>query len=148
MYPWEAGPDGTETTPRFAYQNALFENHVNGDVALAEWQYYLATGDRSWASQSGYPVIRDTADFWTTRVTSNAPKDRYEIGKVVSVIESEIGVNETRIRTPRRRRTSTSPPSPPRRSANPRTRNGPRSAASSICRAERFCSTITRSSFR
>jgi trehalose/maltose hydrolase-like predicted phosphorylase len=93
MYPWEAGPDGAETTPRFAYQNALYENHVNGDVALAEWQYFLATRDRGWLEQYGYPVIRDTAEFWTSRVTYDRQKDRYEIGKVVSVKESLIGVS-------------------------------------------------------
>ena len=63
MYPWEAGPDGAETTPRFAYQNALSENHVNADVALAAWQYFLATGDRAWLETYGYPIIHDTADF-------------------------------------------------------------------------------------
>ncbi len=93
MYPWEAGTDGVETTPRFAYQNALYENHVNGDVALAQWWYYLATGDREWLAQSGYPVIRDTADFWVSRVKFNPSKARYEIGGVVSVNESLIGVS-------------------------------------------------------
>lgn len=94
MYPWEAGPDGAETTPRFAYQNALYENHVNADVALAEWQYFLATGDRKWLEAYGYPIIHDTADFWTSRVTYNKNKDRYEIHGVVSVDESKIGVTD------------------------------------------------------
>ena len=93
MYPWEAGPDGAETTPRFAYQNALRENHVSADVALAEWQYYLATGDRAWLERYGFPVIRDTAEFWTSRVRFNRRKDRYEVGNVVSVKESDIGVS-------------------------------------------------------
>ncbi len=94
MYPWEAGPDGVETTPRFAYQNALYENHVNADIALAEWQYFLATGDRNWLEAYGYPIIHDTADFWTSRVTYNKDKDRYEIHGVVSVDESKIGVTD------------------------------------------------------
>jgi len=94
MYPWESGPDGTETTPRFAYQNALYENHVNADVALAAWQYFLATGDREWLASYGYPIIHDTADFWTSRVTYNKDKNRYEIHGVVSVDESKIGVTD------------------------------------------------------
>ncbi len=93
MYPWEAGPDGQETTPRFAYQNALYENHVNGDVALAAWQYFLATGDHDWLERYGMPIIRQTAEFWTSRVTYNRDRKRYEIGKVVSVNESLIGVD-------------------------------------------------------
>lgn len=44
MYPWESDELGQETTPKFAYQNALYEIHVTGDVELAQWQYYLATG--------------------------------------------------------------------------------------------------------
>jgi|HubBroStandDraft_6_1064221.scaffolds.fasta_scaffold22794_1 trehalose/maltose hydrolase-like predicted phosphorylase len=94
MYPWEAGPDGAETTPRFAYQNALQENHINADVALAEWQYFLATGDRKWLDSYGYPIIHDTADFWISRVTYNKDMDRYEIHGVVSVDESKIGVTD------------------------------------------------------
>ncbi len=93
MYPWEAGPDGAETTPRFAAQNATSEIHVTGDVALAQWQYYLATGDRQWLAQYGYPVIRETADFWASRVAYNQAKDRYEIPNVVSYVESMIGVD-------------------------------------------------------
>ncbi len=93
MYPWEASPDGVESTPRFAYQNALYENHVNAAVALAAWQWYLATGDRDWLSRYGYPMIRDTADFWVSRVNYNQAMDRYEISHVVAVKESDIGVN-------------------------------------------------------
>ena len=48
-YPWEADERGDETTPHFAAQNASSEIHVNGDVALAQWQYYLATGDSALA---------------------------------------------------------------------------------------------------
>ncbi len=93
MYPWEAGPDGAETTPRFAGQNAKYENHINGDVALAAWQYWLASGDRQWLEHDCWPILRDTADFWVSRVSYNAKLKRYEIGKVVAVNESLIGVN-------------------------------------------------------
>jgi trehalose/maltose hydrolase-like predicted phosphorylase len=92
MYPWEAGPDGAESTPRFAGQNAKYENHINGDVALAAWQYWLATGDREWLQHDCWPILRDTADFWVSRVAYNARDKRYEIGNVVAVNESLIGV--------------------------------------------------------
>jgi len=93
MYPWEAGPDGVEATPRFAGQNAKSENHVNGDVALAAWQYWLATGDHNWLEHDAWPILRDTADFWVSRVTYNAPLHRYEVGNVVAVNESLVGVS-------------------------------------------------------
>jgi trehalose/maltose hydrolase-like predicted phosphorylase len=93
MYPWEAGPDGAEATPRFAGQNAKYENHINGDVALAAWQHWLATGNRQWLEHNCWPILRDTADFWVSRVSCNSRARRYEIGKVVAVNESLIGVN-------------------------------------------------------
>src|SRR5260221_10674475 len=40
------------------------EIHVNGAVALAQWQYYLPTHDRTWLEDPGFPVIRSVADFW------------------------------------------------------------------------------------
>lgn len=92
MYPWEADAEGVESTPRFAGQNAKYENHINGDVALAVWQYWLATGDRQWLERDCWPILRDTADFWTSRVSYNAKQKRYEIGNVVAVKESLIGV--------------------------------------------------------
>ncbi|MFL6351402.1 MAG: hypothetical protein ACJ74Z_06090 [Bryobacteraceae bacterium] len=93
MYPWEAGPDGAETTPRFASQNAKYENHINGDIALAAWQYWLATHDRKWLERDCWPILRDTADFWVSRVSYNVKQKRYEIGKVVAVNESLIGID-------------------------------------------------------
>lgn len=93
MYPWEADETGQESTPRYAWDNALQENHVTSDVALAQWQYYLATGDRDFLNQCAYPVLRDTADYWVSRSTYNQQKDRYEILKVVSPDEGSRGVN-------------------------------------------------------
>jgi protein-glucosylgalactosylhydroxylysine glucosidase len=96
MYPWESDERGEETTPRFAWQNALYENHVTGDVALAQWQYYLATGDSAWLGRVGYPVIKETADFWVSRASYDRARDRYDIRHIVSVNEGLIGIgNDT-----------------------------------------------------
>jgi trehalose/maltose hydrolase-like predicted phosphorylase len=94
QYPWEADEIGSETTPHFAAQNASSEIHVNGDVALAQWQYYLATGDSSWLARTGFPVIRGTADFWVSRAAWDSAGGRYHIRKVVSVAEGLVGVND------------------------------------------------------
>jgi len=96
MYPWESDELGVETTPRFAWQNALYENHITGDVALAQWQYYLSTGDSAWLARYGEPVLRATANFWASRATFNAAKQRYDITHIVSVDEGLIGIgNDT-----------------------------------------------------
>jgi trehalose/maltose hydrolase-like predicted phosphorylase len=94
MYPWEADERGQETTPRFAAQNASSEIHVTGDVALAQWQYYLATGDSTWLANEGFPVIRETAEFWVSRSVYDSAGDRYHIKNVVSVAEGLIGVTD------------------------------------------------------
>jgi trehalose/maltose hydrolase-like predicted phosphorylase len=94
MYPWEADERGVETTPHFAVQNAKQEIHVNGDVALAQWQYYQVSGDSTWLAREGYPVIRGTADFWTSRASFDSADKQYHIRNVVSVSEGLIGVSD------------------------------------------------------
>ncbi len=94
MYPWESDEEGRETTPHFAAQNAHAEIHVTGDVALAQWQYYLATGDSAWLARRGFPVIRETANFWVSRAAYDFARDRYDIKDVVSVAEGLVGVTD------------------------------------------------------
>ena len=62
---------------------ALEEIVVNGDVGLALWYYYLATGDKEYLARYGFPVIKETADLWVSRSTYIKEKDRYEIKKVL-----------------------------------------------------------------
>jgi len=58
-FPWESALDGTEQIPPPASINSegLYEQHIVADVALAQWQYYLASGDKEWLSERGWPVI-------------------------------------------------------------------------------------------
>jgi trehalose/maltose hydrolase-like predicted phosphorylase len=88
MYPWEADPQtGVDNTPHFAY-GVFREIHVNADIAIAQWQYYLASGDDAWLKKDGWPVIQAIAEFWTSRVTYNKAADRYEILHVTSPDEA------------------------------------------------------------
>lgn len=93
MYPWEGDDLGKESIPYFAIQNATNEIHVTGDVALAQWQYFQATGDTTWLRDYGSKVIYKIADFWTGRVIFNNDKKLFEIKNVVSVDEGLIGIN-------------------------------------------------------
>jgi protein-glucosylgalactosylhydroxylysine glucosidase len=89
MYPWESDPEnGSEQIPYFAHVLSEREIHVNADVAIAQWQYWLATHDREWLKRNGWPVIRNVADFWASRASWNAEQRRYEIVHVTSVAES------------------------------------------------------------
>lgn len=84
MYPWESDPEtGVDQTPNLG--NKFFrEIHVNADIAIAQWQYYLASGDEAWLKENGWPVIRGIAEFWVSRVSYNKDADRYEIYHVTS----------------------------------------------------------------
>lgn len=92
-YAWESGASGREDTPPGL--NYRHERHINGDVALAQWQYFLATGDVVWLKTRGYPVIKAAADYWLSRVTYNAAKKRYEILNVVPPDENAELVNNS-----------------------------------------------------
>ncbi len=97
MYPWESDPEnGSEQTPHSAYVLGETEIHVNADVAIAQWQYYLATHDRDWLRAHGWPVIREVARFWASRASYVARGHRYEITHVNSVAESNTDIpNDT-----------------------------------------------------
>jgi trehalose/maltose hydrolase-like predicted phosphorylase len=66
-FPWEGAGDGREHTPADFSLFGDTEQHITADVALAFWQYYLATGDREWLKNDGWPVIEGAAKFWASR---------------------------------------------------------------------------------
>jgi trehalose/maltose hydrolase-like predicted phosphorylase len=43
--------------------------HLQSDVALAQWEYYKATGDKQWLAQKGWPVLEAVAEFWASKAT-------------------------------------------------------------------------------
>lgn len=93
QYAWESAVTGSECTPTgLVYRN---ERHINGDVALAQWQYYLATGDLDWLKTRGYPVIKATADWWASKAKYIPEKKRYEILQVVPPDENAELVNNS-----------------------------------------------------
>jgi trehalose/maltose hydrolase-like predicted phosphorylase len=65
-FAWESALTGDEVTPTWAETGRL-EQHITADVALAQWQYYLATGDQGWLRARGWPVLAGAADFWASR---------------------------------------------------------------------------------
>ncbi len=85
-FAWESGYTGIEDVPKGV--NYRHERHINGDIALACWQYFIATGDYQWLGSHGYPIIQATADYWTRRATFDEENGRYEILKVVGPDET------------------------------------------------------------
>jgi len=85
MFPWESDETGEEATPAWAL-TGTFEHHITADIAIAFWNYYKVTKDKKWLEQSGYPMLKEIADFWDSRSTKN--KDgSYSIKNVVGANE-------------------------------------------------------------
>lgn len=82
MYPWESAGTGVEETPVWALSGP-FEHHITACVALAAWNYYCVTQDKSWLKEKGWPILSATADFWASRVERNG-KGKYDIKNVVA----------------------------------------------------------------
>src|SRR5207244_3683990 len=76
-YAWESADTGQEV----ATIETRHGRHVSADTAMAHWQYFLATGDRAWLRQRGWPVLSATADYWVSRAVPNE-KGEWEIRRV------------------------------------------------------------------
>jgi trehalose/maltose hydrolase-like predicted phosphorylase len=87
---WDNGPSATcgGLAPCSHY-----EDHLQSDIALAQWQYYEATGDTQWLAERGYPVIKDVADFWVSRLTLGHDGKYHDLG-VTGPDEFTAGVND------------------------------------------------------
>jgi trehalose/maltose hydrolase-like predicted phosphorylase len=85
MFPWESAGTGVEETPVWALSGP-FEHHITADVGFAAWNYYCVTQDKDWLATTGWPLIKETADFWTSRVERKSPGN-FEINNVVAADE-------------------------------------------------------------
>jgi len=94
-FPWESALDGTEQIPPPVSVNSegLYEQHITADIALAQWQYYLATSDRSWLAGQGWPVLSGAAAFWASRATLGSD-GKYHITGVTGPDEENPDVND------------------------------------------------------
>jgi len=68
-WPWDDGPSGR--CGGLAGCKG-YQDHLQSDIALAQWQYFQATGDVDWLRDYGYPVIQGVAQFWASRVTTGS----------------------------------------------------------------------------
>jgi len=85
MFPWESAASGNEETPVWALSGP-FEHHITADIAIAAWNYYCVTQDKNWLREKGWPLLKETADFWASRVERNGP-GHYDIKNVVAADE-------------------------------------------------------------
>ena len=94
QYPWESAATGEEVTPTWVPDpkdrirliriwTGDIEIHISADVAYGIWQYWQATGDKSFLLERGAEVILETARFWSSRFEWNEELQRHEISDVV-----------------------------------------------------------------
>ena len=92
-YPWESSLTGNESIPP-GNNEGNDEIHINSDIALAQWQYYQATGSTTWLRTKAWPVLKDIADYWATRAVPD-PAGGYDIDNVMGPDEYQDHVDNS-----------------------------------------------------
>ncbi|HPE69874.1 MAG TPA: glycosyl hydrolase family 65 protein [Thermotogota bacterium] len=91
-FAWESAQKGDEVTPRWGvnYKGEPVriwtgdeEFHISGDVAMAVFHYFRATGDEEFMRGYGVEILLQTARFWLSRLEWNEEFSRFEIRKVI-----------------------------------------------------------------
>ncbi|MGK7388847.1 MAG: glycoside hydrolase family 65 protein [Candidatus Cyclobacteriaceae bacterium M2_1C_046] len=85
MFPWESADDGSEDTPVWALTGP-FQHHITGCIGWAFWKYYQVSKDKEWLRTRGFPVLKEVADFWISRVEREGP-GKYNINNVIGANE-------------------------------------------------------------
>ncbi|QBS40662.1 discoidin domain-containing protein [Nocardia sp. CS682] len=94
FYPWTSASRGAlAECHSWDPPHCLTQIHLQGDIALAAWQYYLATGDTGYLRDRSWPIMRNLAEFWASRVTPN-PDGSYSIDNVAGPDEYSNGVKD------------------------------------------------------
>lgn len=91
MFPWESADDGSEETPVWALTGP-FQHHITACIGWAFWKYYEVTKDQEWLETKGYPVLKEVAQFWVSRVERKGP-GRYEINNVIGANEFQENID-------------------------------------------------------
>ena len=93
FFPWNsAGTGDLEECHSWDPPHCLTQIHLQGDIALSVWQYYLATGDTAWL-RDHWTLLRGNAAFFAGRVTANAD-GTYSINNVAGPDEYSNGVDD------------------------------------------------------
>ncbi|MBC3784896.1 trehalose/maltose hydrolase-like putative phosphorylase [Spirosoma sp. LMG 31448] len=97
MFPWESDADGQEATPVWALTGP-FQHHITGCVGWAFWKYYQVTKDKEWLRTRGYPMLKEVADFWASRVEREVgpagQPGKYHINNVIGANEWQENIDD------------------------------------------------------
>jgi protein-glucosylgalactosylhydroxylysine glucosidase len=93
QFPWEAAPtDGDEVTPVFS-PTGWAEQHIVPDVALAFWQYQMATGDEAFLRGGTWPTLQAVAEWIESRGVQT--RRGFEILNIMGPDEASNGLNNS-----------------------------------------------------
>jgi trehalose/maltose hydrolase-like predicted phosphorylase len=98
FYPWTSGSTGDLYSDCHSWRekpnpHCLVQVHLQGDISLAAWQYYLATKDIGYLHDRIWPIMSNLAEFWAVRATPN-PDGSYSIRDVAGPDEYSNGVDD------------------------------------------------------
>jgi len=100
MYPWQSGSNGREESQiihlnpesgRWVEDTSSLQRHINAAVPFNVWQYFQSTRDQEFLTSYGAEIILSNALFWSSLVTYNPARDRYEINGVMGPDEYHTG---------------------------------------------------------
>jgi trehalose/maltose hydrolase-like predicted phosphorylase len=94
FYPWNGAGTGDLWQECHSWNppHCLTQVHLQGDIALATWQHYLATGDKAWLS-SHWSILQGVAEYWASKATANGDGS-YSITNVAGPDEYSNGVDD------------------------------------------------------
>uniref|UniRef100_A0A0B7K532 alpha,alpha-trehalase n=1 Tax=Bionectria ochroleuca TaxID=29856 RepID=A0A0B7K532_BIOOC len=75
LYPWTSGRYGNCTGTGIC---ALYQYHLNTDIAMSHWDYYLHSGDVEWLKDHAWPILKSVADMFAEYVVLNETTGRYD----------------------------------------------------------------------
>ncbi len=97
MFPWESDADGQEATPVWALTGP-FQHHITGCIGWSFWKYYQVTKDKEWLRTRGYPMLKEVADFWSSRVEREVglagQPGKYHINNVIGANEWQENIDD------------------------------------------------------
>ena len=94
FFPWNSAEKGDLATECHSVDppHCITQIHLQGDIALAVWQSYLASGDVNWL-RNHWSLLHGNAEYFASRVTVNADGS-YSIKNVAGPDEYSNGVND------------------------------------------------------
>lgn len=74
LFPWTSGRYGNCTGTGVCKG---YQYHLNSDIALAHWQYFLQSNDLEWLREKAWPVMKNVADMFAAYVVQNSSTGEY-----------------------------------------------------------------------